>query len=64
MKFEKPIVEIQKFDLKDVISASGETPSEGEETTTKKSQPDTVVGDDGGICSYTKADNYNMNNCL
>jgi hypothetical protein len=60
MKFEKPIVEIQKFDLKDVISASGETG----ETTTKKSQPGTVVGDDGGICSYTKADNYNMNNCL
>lgn len=24
MKFEEPIVEIQKFDLKDIISASGE----------------------------------------
>lgn len=61
MKYENPIVEIQKFDLKDVISASsGETG----ETTTKKSQPGTVVGDDGGICSYTKADNYNFDNCL
>ena len=61
MKFEKPIVEIQKFDLKDVISVSADPPID---TTTKKSQPGTVVGDDGGICSYTKADNYNMNNCL
>ena len=61
MKFEKPIVEIQKFDLKDVISASSGDPSD---TTTKKSQPGTVVGDDGGICSYTKADNYNFDNCL
>ena len=56
MKFERPIAEIQKFDLKDVISSSGET--------TKKSQPGTVVGDDGGVCSYTKADNYNFDNCL
>lgn len=62
MKFEKPIAEIQKFDLKDVISASsegGETP-----TTSKKSQPGTIVGDEGGVCSYTKADNYNFDNCL
>jgi hypothetical protein len=59
MKFEKPIAEIQKFDLKDVISASSETP-----TTTKKSQPGTIVGDEGGVCSYTKADNYNFDNCL
>lgn len=65
MKFEKPIVEIQKFDLKDVISASGESTGESqEETTTKKSQPNTVVGDDGGICAYNKTDNYNFNNCL
>lgn len=64
MKFEKPIVEIQKFDLKDVLSASGETPSESEESTTKKSQPGTVVGDDGGICANNKTDNYNFNNCL
>lgn len=58
MKFEKPIVEIQKFDLKDVISASTGT------GTTKKSQPGTVVGDDGGICAYNKTDNYNFNNCV
>ena len=61
MKFEKPMVEIQKFDLKDVISASG---GNGGEETTKKSQPGTVVGDDGGICAYNKTDNYNFNNCL
>lgn len=65
MKFEQPIVEIQKFDLKDVISASGETPSEEtEESTTKKSQPGTVVGEDGGVCAYNKSDNYNFDNCL
>ncbi len=65
MKFEQPIVEIQKFDLKDVISASGETPSEEtEESTTKKSQPNTVVGEDGGVCAYNKTDNYNFDNCL
>jgi|GEM_PF-2096325 hypothetical protein len=62
MKFEKPIAEIQKFDLKDVISAS--TPDEPGPTTTKKSQPGTIVGDEGGVCSYTKADNYNFDNCL
>lgn len=61
MKFEKPIVEIQKFDLKDVISASAEPPIE---TTTKKSQPNTIVGEDGGICAYNKTDNYNFDNCL
>ncbi len=61
MKFEKPIVEIQKFDLKDVISASAETTTE---TTTKKSQPNTIVGEDGGICAYNKTDNYNFDNCL
>ena len=60
MKFEKPIVEIQKFDLKDVISASG-GPTE---TTTKKSQPNTIVGEDGGVCAYNKTDNYNFDNCL
>ena len=58
MKFERPIAEIQKFDLKDVIASSSET--QPEVTTTKKSQPGTVVGDDGGVCSYTKADNYNI----
>lgn len=62
MKFESPIAEIQKFDLKDVIASSSET--QPEVTTTKKSQPGTVVGDDGGVCSYTKADNYNFDNCL
>lgn len=61
MKFEKPIVEIQKFDLKDVISASAETTAE---TTTKKSQPNTIVGEDGGVCAYNKTDNYNFDNCL
>jgi hypothetical protein len=65
MKFEQPIVEIQKFDLKDVISASGETAGEEtEESTTKKSQPNTVVGEDGGVCAYNKTDNYNFDNCL
>lgn len=61
MKFEKPIVEIQKFDLKDVISASAETTAA---TTTKKSQPNTIVGEDGGVCAYNKTDNYNFDNCL
>ena len=61
MKFEKPIVEIQKFDLKDVISASAETSAP---TTTKKSQPNTIVGEDGGVCAYNKTDNYNFDNCL
>ena len=65
MKFEMPIAEIQKFDLKDVISASdGGAATEPETPTTTKSQPGTVVGDDGGICQYNKTDSYNFDACL
>ncbi len=53
MKFEKPIAEVVKFDLKDVISSS------------ENSQPGTVVGDHGGICAGDKTDNYDFSgNCL
>ena len=58
MKFEKPIAEIQRFDLRDIISASSEE-------TTEKSQPGTFVGDYlGGPCTYTKADNLEEGDCL
>jgi hypothetical protein len=60
MKFEKPVAVVEKFDLADILTASGEvTP-----TTTKKSQPNTIVGEDGGVCAYNKTDNYNFDNCL
>lgn len=32
MKFETPIVEVKKFDLADILTASGEEPSVSEES--------------------------------
>ena len=62
MKFEKPIAEIKKFDLMDVISASDENPPE--ETTTE-SQPGTIYYNEGKECTWTKEDNYNFSgHCL
>lgn len=63
MKFEKPIAEIQKFDLKDVISASGGGDEPAQPTTTE-SQYGTAYWEDGIPCTYTKEDQYNFNNCL
>ena len=57
MKFEKPVAEVQKFDLKDVISASGESPINNPQT-------GTIVGEDTGSCAGDKSDNYNFDNCL
>ena len=61
MKFEKPVAVVEKFDLADILTASGETTAS---STTKKSQPNTIVGEDGGVCAYNKTDNYNFDNCL
>lgn len=62
MKFEMPIAEIQRFDLKDVISASGEETGNTEESSTV-SMEGTVVGSQGGICSGGLEDNYIMVHC-
>ena len=64
MKFEMPIAEIQKFDLKDIISASDEGGDTTPTTTVAKSQPGTVVGDMGGTCQGGKKDDYNFDACL
>ena len=61
MKFEKPVAVVEKFDLADILTASAATEAT---TTTKKSQPNTIVGEDGGVCAYNKTDNYNFDNCL
>jgi hypothetical protein len=63
MKFEKPIAEIQKFDLKDIISASDEEQPTQEDTT--ESQPGTAYYSQGIPCTWTKEDNYNFSgHCL
>ena len=63
MKFETPIAEVELFDLKDIISASGnENPSEPETTTDDTTDYDTVFE---GNCIYHDArDNDNWDNCL
>lgn len=59
MKFETPIAEVMKFDLKDVISASGEdTPTEAGPTTSFKF--DTI---NEGHCVGGAPDN-NQTNCF
>ena len=60
MKFETPIAEIQKFDLKDVISASGET---GEETTPTQTYGERTDTYSEGHCVGGAPDNY-QTNCL
>ena len=63
MKFEKPIAEIHKFDLKDFISASSEVPAV--ETTKAYYEYGIVHPDDAPTCYfYTKLDHYNFDNCL
>ena len=63
MKFETPIAEVELFDLKDIISASGnENPPEPETTTDDTTDFDTVFE---GNCIYHDArDNDNWDNCL
>lgn len=63
MKFETPIAEVELFDLKDIISASGEQePTEPEETTDDTTDYDRVFE---GNCIYHDArDNDNWDNCL
>lgn len=60
MKFEKPILEIHKFDLKDVISASGGGTEGSSETENPEGTP---IWEDGGTCEGNHHDNYNYNNC-
>ena len=59
MKFETPIADIQKFDLKDVISASGETETEYDGPTYERANSLVPVGhcsmgapDFGGEAGY------------
>ena len=61
MKFETPIAEVELFDLKDVISASG-SPEPPVTTTDDTTDFDTVFE---GNCIYHDArDNDNWDNCL
>lgn len=59
MKFETPIAEIKKFDLKDVISASGEDVTTPEVPTTSFRE-DTI---NEGHCVGGAPDN-NQTNCF
>ena len=64
MKFEKPIAEVEQFELKDVISVSGGNGETEPAPSTTESQYGTAYWEDGIPCTYTKEDNYNFNNCL
>ena len=56
MKFAKPIAEIERFTLKDVISAST--------TETTESAYDTPVWEDGLPCNGTANDYYTEGDCI
>lgn len=65
MKFEKPIVEIEKFALKDIISASGESAStEPSRTTSLHFDSESYYED--GYCWYNSArdNNPNFDDCI
>ena len=63
MKFETPIAEVELFELKDIISASGEPgPEPSSETTDDTTDYDMVFELN---CIYHDArDNDNWDNCL
>ena len=65
MKFEPPIAEIERFPLRDIISASGEgpTPSEPETSTDDTSQIDASWWG-FGQCIHVDRDDDNWENCL
>ncbi len=58
MKFEKPIAEVERFSIQDVISASAET--------TEDYNPDigTIASIIGDECSGREEDNHNFDLCL
>ena len=58
MKFEKPIAEVERFSVQDVISASGETEHE------YNPEEGTIASIFGDECTSRETDNYNFNNCL
>ena len=61
MKFETPIAEFEQFDLKDIISASGE-PVEPSDTTDDTSDAGMLF--EGNCIYHDKRDNNNWDNCL
>ena len=61
MKFETPIAEFEQFDLKDIISVSGES-VEPSDTTDDTSDTDMVF--EGNCIYHDKRDNNNWDNCL
>lgn len=61
MKFERPIAEIEKFDLKDVISASGDASDSTTESVDDRHN--TMIGQETGVCSGRAEDNYNFDMC-
>ena len=66
MKFETPIAEVELFDLKDMISASGESnptePSDTNETTDDTTDYDTAA--EGNCIYHDKRDNDNWFECF
>ena len=65
MKFETPIAEVELFDLKDIISASGEpNPTESEPSDTTDDTTDDGMVYQGNCIYHDARDNDNWDNCL
>ena len=65
MKFETPIAEVELFDLKDIISASGgssDTEAPTSATTDDTTDYDTAF--EGNCIYHDMRDNDNWDNCL
>ena len=64
MKFETPIAEIELFELTDIISSSGETPSESVDDTTTDDTTDYDMMNQGNCIYHDARDNENWEDCL
>jgi len=66
MKFERPIAQIEKFELEDVISTSGGGDASDTDFTTIRETDDrtgTIHGSQYSWCFGDKTDNYIFNDC-
>lgn len=63
MKFEEPIVEVQKFDVVDILTNSADD-TEAQETTISRKSTEEIPIIMEGECVGDMRDNLNFDNCF
>lgn len=63
MKFEEPIVEVQKFDVTDILTNSADDTGTQETTISRKSTEEIPIINEGN-CVGDMRDNLNFDNCF